>query len=348
MDSAIPVHLRCPRTRQARASEDYQPPYPAWVSRFDPSVTHMPMGYFGIQYRAGDLDKARAALAALRRYLGHASGPRHHDLAHSVDEAGYDTLIVIAYWDDAPRFQAWLDVLDSWWDDPARTEDGIGYFREIMIPRTTHLETLVSTREQFEGVAVLGEELSDEIREHGYWGGMRDRLPVSQTDGLRGEGIPGVADTPDFRRRVRVRPQGNLAFIRSGQDWSVTEGKERDLYLKEVEPVLREGMDFLRDHGQAIGCHANRYMRHVDDALAPTEKSFGISFWKSLEHMERWSESHPTHVAIFGTFMKMVQAMNFNLKLRLYHEVIVVKADEQQFDYVNCHSKTGLLRAISA
>ncbi len=172
--------------------------------------------------------------------------------------------------------------------------------------------------------------------------GCRSHRPT----GLRGEGEPGVTGTPDFRRRVRIRPSGNLAFIRSGQDWSATEGKERDFYLQEVEPVLREGMDFLRDQGQSIGCYANRYMRDLDSALNPTEKSFGISFWKSLEHMERWSESHPTHVAIFGTFMKMVQAMNFNLQLRLYHEVVVVKADEQQFDYVNCHPKTGLLRAI--
>jgi aldoxime dehydratase len=46
--------------------------------------------------------------------------------------------------------------------------------------------------------------------------------------------------------------------------------------------------------------------------------------------------------------MKMVQAMNFNLQLRLYHEVVVVKADEQQFDYINCHPQTGLLRTIAS
>jgi aldoxime dehydratase len=255
MDSAIPTHLRCPRTRQPRASEDYQPPYPAWTARFNPAATHMPMGYFGIQYR-GDAQAAtaRAAFHALCGHLERASGPRHHDLAHYIDEAGYDTLMLIAYWDDAPRFNAWLTspVLAHWWDDPARIEEGIGYFREILIPRMTHLETLVSSQAQLEGVAVLGEALSNAIQEHGYWGGMRDRLPISQTDGLRGEGAPDVIGTPDFRRRVRVRPPNNLAFIRSGQDWSATESKERDLYLKEVEPILRNGMDFLRDHGGTI------------------------------------------------------------------------------------------------
>jgi aldoxime dehydratase len=65
---------------------------------------------------------------------------------------------------------------------------------------------------------------------------------------------------------------------------------------------------------------------------------------QSLEHMERWAESHPTHLHIFGSFMKMVRAMNFDLKLPLYHEVAVVPAHDQTFEYINCHTGTGLLR----
>ena len=33
--------------------------------------------------------------------------------------------------------------------------------------------------------------------------------------------------------------------------------------------------------------------------------------------MERWSESHPTHVAIFGTFRRIVQELNCDLKQAL-------------------------------
>ena len=47
-------------------------------------------------------------------------------------------------------------------------------------------------------------------------------------------------------------------MIRSGQEWTETEGRERDLYLKEMEPVLREGMNYLRDQGRPIGCYSNR------------------------------------------------------------------------------------------
>src|SRR5690606_19547173 len=133
----------------------------------------------------------------------------------------------------------------------------------------------------------------------------------AQTDALRGSASTTLQARPMENRRVRVQAADNVTLIRSGQEWTETEGRERALYLEDVEPVLRLGMDFLRDEGQAQGCHVNRYMRHVDADLQPLEKSFGLSYWRSLEHLERWSESHPTHVAIFGNFMRMVQAMNF-------------------------------------
>jgi aldoxime dehydratase len=77
-----------------------------------------------------------------------------------------------------------------------------------------------------------------------------------------------------------------------------------------------------------------------------SERTFGLAYFKEILDMERWAESHPTHVEIFGRFMKAVQRLEFNLKLRLYHEVTVAAADEQFFEYVNCHPRTGLLKAL--
>jgi len=234
----------------------------------------------------------------------------------------------------------------QWWAGDDRVNEGVGWFREIICPGIDRVETLFSTADSFEGVGVLAKAMSGEIQEHAYWGGMRDRFPISQVDALRTAGsllaeglMPG---------RVRVRGIDNLALIRSGQEWTDTTGREREIYLREVQPVLREGMDFLRDHGPDIGCFTNRYMYHVTEAFEPLEKTFGVSCWQSLEHMERWAESHPTHLQIFGSFMKMVRAMNFDLKLRLYHEVAVVPAHDQTFEYINCHPGTGLLRCAKA
>ncbi|HEX4251924.1 MAG TPA: phenylacetaldoxime dehydratase family protein, partial [Pseudonocardia sp.] len=66
-------------------------------------------------------------------------------------------------------------------------------------------------------------------------------------------------------------------------------------------------------------------------------------WWRSLDVLERWSESHPTHVAIFGAAMKYLMKMGPSAKLRLYHEVSVVSPDEQYFEYAGCHERTGLL-----
>ena len=42
--------------------------------------------------------------------------------------------------------------------------------------------------------------------------------------------------------------------------------------------------------------------------------------------------------------MRMVQSLNFSVALRLYHEVAVLRAEDQHFEYLNCHPATGLLR----
>jgi aldoxime dehydratase len=44
--------------------------------------------------------------------------------------------------------------------------------------------------------------------------------------------------------------------------------------------------------------------------------------------------------------MRIVQELQFQLKLRVYHEVSVLKPDEQEYEYVNCHPNTGLLNAV--
>jgi aldoxime dehydratase len=177
------------------------------------------------------------------------------------------------------------------------------------------------------------------------WGGMRDRIPLSQTSEMA---PAGAARAVRDGSRVRVIAHDNVCLIRSGQDWGDTEATERKMYLEDVEPVLREGMDFLRDHGRSIGCYANRYMTVVAPDGTPAEKSYGMSWWKSLAALERWAESHPTHVRIFGAAMKYLSTLGPAAKLRLYHEVTVARADEQFFEYLDCHPQTGMLNAVSA
>ncbi|OUM01163.1 phenylacetaldoxime dehydratase family protein [Variovorax sp. JS1663] len=351
MESAIAEHLKCPRTRHRRIEDDYAPPYPAWSARAPQGVGQVVMGFFGVQSRGREMQgRACAALLEIARGFTRADGPGHHDLAHHVDADGYDNMIAIAYWDDPQRFERWSATpgIDAWWQSDERLSDGIGYFREIALPRSERYETLFNTPDRLEGIGVVMGGVSSDIQEHAYWGSMRDRIPLSQTDAMAPAGTRTVlAGRSAPGQRVRVGGHQNIAMIRSGQEWTDTQGQERKLYLEEMEPVLHEGMDFLRDQGLGIGCYSNRYMQHLDPTGAPLQKSFGLSFWRSLADMERWAESHPTHVAIFGSFMRYVQALNFQLQLRVYHEVSVLKPDEQRYEYINCHPRTGLLNGLS-
>jgi aldoxime dehydratase len=106
-------------------------------------------------------------------------------------------------------------------------------------------------------------------------------------------------------------------------------------------------MNFLRDAGRPLGCFANRYMTVLSDDGDPLDKTFGMSWWRSLGDLERWAESHPTHVAIFGAALRYLSTLGPAATLRLYHEVTVAAADEQFFEYLGCHDETGMLASTS-
>ena len=342
MESAIPPHLTTVRSRHRRVGDDYQPPYPSFVARHKPTVSHVVMAYFGVQHRAGEPVAARS-LAEIAARLASADGPSHWDRAQYVDQAGLSNVVSVAYWDDTARFDRWFAPAREAWTGMSR--EGVGHFIEVLRPSVARYETLFSSLGRPEGIAALAEGLSGEVLEHAYWGGMRDRIPLSQADEMAPAGAPRLAREGT---RLRVIAHDNLCLIRSGQDWSDTEASERKMYLDDVEPVLREGMDFLRDAGLPIGCYANRYMRVLGADGAPVEKSYGQSWWKSLAALERWAESHPTHVRIFGAAMKYLSTLGPSAKLRLYHEVTVAAAAEQFFEYQGCHPRTGMLAALES
>jgi aldoxime dehydratase len=340
MESAIPLHLQTARSRHRRVGDDYRPPYPSFVARHKPTITHVVMAYFGLQYRGDPPAVATKSLAGIASRFCDANGPTHWDRAHYIDQAGFSNAVSVAYWDDITRFDAWFAPAREGWT--GQSGDGIGRFIEVLRPSVARYETLFSSPDRAEGVAVTADGMSGEVQEHAYWGGMRDRIPLSQTSEMAPAGKPSLVRDG---RLLRVVAHNNLCLIRSGQDWSDTEASERKMYLEDVEPVLREGMDFLRDEGTSIGCYCNRYMRVLGKDGAPMEKSYGQSWWQSLSALERWAESHPTHVGIFGAAMKYLSTLGPSARLRLYHEVTVAAADEQFFEYADCHPRTGLLVA---
>lgn len=345
MESAIDTHLQCPRTLSRRVPDDYQPPFPMWVGRADTGLRQVVMAYLGVQYQHES--QRPAALAALRRIVGTfegADGPVQHDLTDHVDNSDHHNLMVVGYWSDPAAYCRWLrsDEVKSWWDSDERLSEGLGYFREVVTPRVDQFETLYAFQDDLPGIGGVMEEISDEISEHGYWGSMRDRIPMSQTDWMQpGSDLTIVSGDPGNGGRVIVRGHDNIALIRSGQDWRAAGEDERSLYLDELLPALEEGMDFLRDNGETVGCYSNRFVRSIDLDGNDLDESYNIGHWRSLAHLERWAESHPTHLRIFVTFFRVVTGLE---KLRLYHEVSVSDGTDQTFEYINCHPHTGMMR----
>jgi aldoxime dehydratase len=343
MESAIPEHLRTSRTRHRRIADDYAPPYPSFVARHKPSVQRLVMATFGVQWRGTPSPAADQATTWIASRFQSDGGPTHWDRARYVDEAGFTTIVTSAYWDDRAKFDSWFPPVREGWTGDRRGFGATGTFIEVLCPSVEGFETLFSSLGRPEGVAVLADEMSGEVQEHAYWGGMRDRIALSQTTDMAPTGaISAIRDGS----RIRVMAHDNLCLIRSGQDWGDTEASERRMYLEDVEPVLREGMDFLRDDGREIGCYANRYVSVIATDGATSEKSYGMSWWKSLAALERWAESHPTHLRIFGAAMKYLSTLGPAAKLRLYHEVTVAHADEAFFEYFDCHPRTGMLNAM--
>jgi aldoxime dehydratase len=345
MESAIDKHLKCPRTLSRRVPDEYQPPFPMWVGRADEQLEQVVMGYWGVQYRGED--QREAALNAMRHIAASLSlphGPLSHDLTHHTDNSGYDNLMIVGYWKDPAAYCRWLRTPEviEWWSSEDRVSDGLGYFREIVAPRAEQFETLYGFRDELPGVGAVMDTISDDIEEHGYWGSMRDRFPISQTDWMAPSGeLTVIFGDPAKGGRVVVQGHDNIALIRSGQDWADAGDEERSLYLNEILPTLQAGMDFLRDSGKDLGCYSNRFVNYIDLDGNLLNLSYNIGHWRSLEKLERWAESHPTHLRIFVTFFRVATSLS---KLRLYHEVSVSDANDQVFEYINCHPQTGMLR----
>ena len=350
-ESAIPEHLRAERTVPAKMPEGYEPPFPAFASRFPEKAEDLVIGIIGAQFPSQDQVDEAGVVPKLESFAA-AGGVSYSEWASVTDAKGFYNLTMLAYWPSKEVYESWSveSGFKQWWEaiDPNETKHG--WFLEVLSPSMDRLETVFSHPGAPEGVAYLHEAQVGPIREHIYWGSMRDRLPAGQTEELQGEKkVPSTngaaAEKP--KSRVQVHGKKNLAVIRSGQDLSTALPEERKLYEDDMAPVLLKGMTFLRDEGAEIGCHSCRFMDVVDGKTraATKDRTFGLAYFDDLASLEAWSREHPTHLAIFGGFMQYAAKLQGNISLRLFHEVLVLKPEQQFFEYIACHPTTGMLGA---
>ena len=80
------------------------------------------MAYFGAQSGAGDRAALEDAVRDLARRFAAERGPAHWDRSRYTDEAGFETVVCAAYWDDTARHDAWFAAQGSDWTRVAPAE----------------------------------------------------------------------------------------------------------------------------------------------------------------------------------------------------------------------------------
>lgn len=329
---------------QKNMPNNWEPPNPAWSADFDHDVNQVIVAYLAAQSKDGDIAEF---LTWIQSVLTTEHAPAHHERASYDDTSGYQNDVFICYWTDRSTFEKWneSDRVNEWWNNEQRLTANYGVWREIIIAPMNRLETLFSS-EHAAGMAATTDNFVGPVQEHAYWGGARDRIPDSEHDNFNSDFETGLVrreaiDT--HGKRIQVTAPANICLIRSAQNWTHCKNNELDIYLNDVQPVLKKGMDYIRDNPIDTGCISCRFMDELSIAGAQQTKTFGMAYFLTLGHLEQWAKSHPTHLAIFQTFHKMVQELNFQVDLRLWHEVIVLPEENHIFEYINCQPDSGLL-----
>ncbi|KAF2641504.1 phenylacetaldoxime dehydratase [Massarina eburnea CBS 473.64] len=358
LESAIPEHYRKERTCPVSTPPNYEPPFPSYCARFPAKMESLVLAIIGAQYASSSSNDG-AGISTIKKFMTGAPDavrPSFWEVAAVTDKKGAYNIAVLAYWPGADIQKKWAEGsgFQTWWDALDAEQEKHGWFVEVLSPSLERFETVFSNHSAPEGAANMQESISGEMEEHGYWGSMRDRLAAAQADKLVGgkrdivDGEQKAEVGKTTAKRVRVSGKGNLCVIRSGQDWASTLPDERKLYLETMHPVLIQGMNFLRDNGREIGCYSMNLWDVVDTdtSKADKEKTFGLGFFDDIASLEFWSKSHQTHINIFGGFLMYAKKLDFQLSLKLFHEVFVLQPDQQFFEYVNCHEGTSMLNSL--
>jgi aldoxime dehydratase len=348
LESAIPPYLTVPRTVPRRGEKI--PTHPSYSSRFPEGTAFFACVFLGIQSRPGtDVSEAKQCI---ERGIANEFGPQFHDLGRATDLQGYENLLFSLYWKDQDRFDQWNSALgNNWWHEGLDVNGDVGVFNKTLRFTPWDFETTF-THQYPEGLSKLEDHMSGLTDMHEYPGSFVDRVPRSQYDRLLPEGKPtlrsdGTLPDNTHGHLLEVVPNGNMLVIRSGQDWTDTEGDERAFYLEKLRPVLDDGMKSITTDGLGYGCYFNNYpVTLLSDEGQETERTFSLSMWHSVDSLNIWTEGSREHKKIMGTGIAHYRKAGEDAKLRLYHELYVVKAEGQSFQYFNCHRDTGMLRAV--
>ncbi len=279
----------------ANRPEGHTPQAPAWTAVGLPEVTVYSMFFTRNPDSTSSASEMRAALTT------GDDTPSHLERARVANEE-VPTAVYLGYWDDPGAYRRWRERAEV---IAAMSLPGV--LEETATIPADRWETLHSTGEETPGVRNLSPVGPTDV--HEYWGAARDRIPASADSDLAAE---PAAPLP-----------ANLCLIRSGQIWQYCGDIERRLYFEQVVPNLTAGIEFLARNHDA-GCLSSRFLHEQTLDGEDLESTSFVGWFRDLASLEAWSRSHPTHLAIFDSFLAMVGELGGQIQLRLWHEVSVL------------------------
>jgi aldoxime dehydratase len=341
-------HVEYPRTVPARKPEGHKPAAPRYTLRWSDPVDMLVSEYYGMQQTDLTWDQQRQFFDRVEASFSHPDGPSAHEIMSFIDEAGETNAVVVAYWIDATRHARWSLSADfpQWFSAGERKESGLtGYWREtISVPYDRH-ETIYSAPHYKIGFARTPHSSIESMTTNGYFGAARDRIPISAIDSLDSP----LRHTPpkrrlveSRRRRLRAVTPHNMTALRSGQYWIGAGSEQLDDYRDNLQPKLMRGMNFLLENKEETGTLALRVMTNLDPDGSERAETSVLAYFLSLDQLEAWSKSHVTHLDIYRHAIAMNRKFKEKREVVTWHEMFVLPA-ASSFEYVNCHSLTGVL-----
>lgn len=331
-----------------RKREGFVPQVQRWSFQLPPDCMQMRVGFLAVQ----GLDDAALERSAFFRWakdaLSHVAGPTTFDHARFTDTQGLRNHVIAAYWIDDGRFERWRadEALQSWWTSKERLQNETGVWREVLrVPRER--QESIYWRDYPAGL-MSSEDVSVYPTPYcGYYGAMRDRIPLAAHDPLDAQADATLVENSGrtgYGERWRITPPHNLAVIRSANTWGHMDEEQLADYEANLKKPLAHGMAYLRESPLPTGCASLRMQSKFDTHGRALPEEHALGHFLSLRHMEKWAENHATHAAIFKAAISRYKRYGKDNQLRTWHEVYVLPAGDQLFEYIHCGPETGLLR----
>jgi aldoxime dehydratase len=338
--------VQFPRKFPIRKPEGFVPAVQRWSVAFPEKSSALHIGFFAVQAKDESSIVASGFSDWSSRALHGPFRPITTDISKYLDADGYINYVVAAYWVVSSEFDAWKQdqARNGWWDDEARLSGPCGFWREMVTVPVERFESIYWE----DYPAALSKALPIEPTPYcGYFGAMRDRIPVAACDPLISTDPEALASSTGpretFGKRWMIHPPHNLAMIRSASFWGRCDEEQKADYDTKLRDPLNKGMDYLRQNAETTGCCTLRFQQTLDSNGAFMPETHAHGYFISLSKMEDWSENHASHTAIFGAAIARYKKYGATNQLRTWHEVGVLPGHGQHFEYLNCHPQTGLL-----